>query len=117
MGTPPQGAPSFWVQLVPFALVLGIFYFIIVLPMRRKQQKVEQFHSSLKVGDKVITSGGIFCTITRLNEQSVQVEIAERSASTWRAPRLPAIRGRTRWRPKASHDQEPAVPHPHHPLR
>ena len=78
MGTPPQGAPSFWVQLVPFALVLGIFYFIIVLPMRRKQQKVEQFHSSLKVGDKVITSGGIFCTITRLNEQSVQVEIAER---------------------------------------
>jgi len=62
MGTPPQGAPSFWVQLVPFALVLGIFYFIIVLPMRRKQQKVEQFHSSLKVGDKVITSGGIFCT-------------------------------------------------------
>ena len=78
MGTPPPGAPSFWVQLVPFALVLGIFYFIIVLPMRRKQQKVEQFHSSLKVGDKVITSGGIFCTITRLNEQSVQVEIAER---------------------------------------
>jgi len=78
MGTPPPGAPSFWVQLVPFALVLGIFYFIIVLPMRRKQQKVEQFHSSLKVGDKVITSGGIFCTITRLSDQSVQVEIAER---------------------------------------
>ena len=78
MGTPPQGAPSFWVQLVPFALVLGIFYFIIVLPMRRKQQKVEQFHSSLKVGDKVITSRGIFCTMTRLSEQSVQVEIAER---------------------------------------
>ena len=78
MGTPPAGAPSFWVQLVPFALVLGIFYFIIVLPMRRKQQKVEQFHSGLKVGDKVITSGGIFCTITRLDDQSVQVEIAER---------------------------------------
>jgi preprotein translocase subunit YajC len=78
MGAPPPGAPSFWVQLVPFALVLGIFYFIIVLPMRRRQQKVDQFHSNLKVGDKVITSGGIFCTITRLNEQSVQVEIAER---------------------------------------
>jgi preprotein translocase subunit YajC len=78
LGAPPPGAPSFWVQLVPFALVLGIFYFIIVLPMRRRQQKVDQFHSNLKVGDKVITSGGIFCTITRLNEQSVQVEIAER---------------------------------------
>ena len=69
---------NFWVQLIPFALVLGIFYFIIVLPMKRRQQKVDQFHTGLKVGDKVITSGGIFCTITRLDEQAVQVEIAER---------------------------------------
>jgi preprotein translocase subunit YajC len=78
MGTPPQGAPNFWVQLVPFALVLGIFYFIIILPMKRKQQKVEAFHQALKVGDRVVTSGGIFCTITKLSDKSVQVEIADK---------------------------------------
>lgn len=78
MGAPPQGAPSFLVQLVPFAIVLGIFYFIIILPMKRKQQKVEEFHQALKVGDRVVTSGGIFCTVTKLSDKSVQVEIAEK---------------------------------------
>jgi preprotein translocase subunit YajC len=78
MGAPPQGAPNIWVQLVPFALVLGIFYFIIILPMKRRQQKVQSFHAGLKVGDRVVTSGGIFGTITRLNEQSVQLQIADK---------------------------------------
>jgi len=54
--TADGGSP--WLQLVPFALVLGIFYFIILLPMRRRQKKVDEFISSLKVGDKVVTTGG-----------------------------------------------------------
>jgi preprotein translocase subunit YajC len=78
MGTPAPGAPSPLVQLLPFALVLGIFYFVILLPMKRKQQKVQAFLGALKVGDNVVTSGGIYGTITRLNESSVQLQIAER---------------------------------------
>jgi preprotein translocase subunit YajC len=77
MGTPAQGSSAL-IQLVPFALVLGIFYFVILLPMKRKQQKVQSFLGALKVDDKVVTSGGIYGTITRLNEQSVQLQIAER---------------------------------------
>ena len=77
MGTPPQGG-SPWLQFVPFVLVLAIFYFIILLPMRRKQQKVQQFLDSLKVGDRIITTGGIYGQVTRLGEQSVQVQIAEK---------------------------------------
>jgi len=60
MGAPSQGGAPAWVQFVPFALVLGIFYFVILLPMKRKQQKVDDFLSTLKVGDKVVTSGVIF---------------------------------------------------------
>jgi preprotein translocase subunit YajC len=78
MGAPPRGAAGIWVQLIPFALVLGIFYFIIILPMKRKQQKVQAFHAALKVGDRVVTSGGIFGTITRLSDQAVQVQIADK---------------------------------------
>ena len=77
MGAPPQGG-SPWLQFVPFALVLAIFYFIILLPMKRKQQKVQVFLDSLKVGDKVITTGGIYGQVTRLGEQSVQLQIGER---------------------------------------
>lgn len=78
MGAPSAGAPSAWVQLMPFVLVVGIFYFVILLPMKRRQQKVQAFLAALKVGDKVVTSGGLYGSITRLNDQSVQVQIAER---------------------------------------
>ena len=74
--TPEGGSP--WVQLVPFALVLAIFYFIILLPMKRKQQKVQEFIDGLKVGDKVVTTGGIHGQITRLGDISVQLQIADK---------------------------------------
>ena len=76
MGSPGPGAPSAWVQLLPFVLVLGIFYFIILLPMKRRQQKVQAFLAALKEGDRIVTSGGLFGTITKLGEQSVQLQIA-----------------------------------------
>lgn len=64
------------VQLIPFALVLAIFYFVILLPMKKKQKKVEEFLSALKVGDKVVTSGGLFGSIAKLGDQAVQLQIA-----------------------------------------
>ena len=78
MGAPSPGAPSAWVQLMPFVLVVGIFYFVILLPMKRRQQKVQTFLAALKVGDKVVTSGGLYGTITRLNDKSVQVQVADK---------------------------------------
>jgi preprotein translocase subunit YajC len=77
MGAPPAGA-SAWPQAITFLLVLGIFYFIVLMPMKRRQKKVEQFLSGLKVGDRVITTGGIYGSITKLNERSVQLQIAEK---------------------------------------
>jgi preprotein translocase subunit YajC len=77
MGAAPDGG-SAWMNFVPFALVLGIFYFIILLPMKRKQAKVQEFLSSLKVGDRIVTTGGIYGQVTRLGEQSVQLQIADK---------------------------------------
>ena|SRR5471030_2178813 len=65
-------------QVVPFILILAIFYFIILLPSKRKQQKVQEFLDNLKVNDKVITTSGIYGQITRLGEQSIQVQIADK---------------------------------------
>jgi preprotein translocase subunit YajC len=77
MAAPPNQAANPLIQLIPFALVLAIFYFIILLPMKRRQKKVQEFLSALKVGDRVVTAGGIFGSITKLNEQSVQLQIAQ----------------------------------------
>lgn len=64
------------VQLIPFALVLAIFYFVILLPMRKRQKKVQEFLSALKIGDRVITSGGIYGAITKVNDQTLQLQVA-----------------------------------------
>jgi len=77
MATPGQGPAGLW-QFLPFALILGIFYFLILMPMKKRQKKVEQFQQSLKVGDKVVTTSGIYAQITKLNEKSVQVQIADK---------------------------------------
>ena len=74
----PQGGGSPFAPLIPLVLMIGIFYFIIVLPMRRRQKKVQEFLTALKVGDQVVTSGGLHADITRVNEKTLQIEIAER---------------------------------------
>jgi preprotein translocase subunit YajC len=76
MAAPADQAMSPWVQLIPFALVLAIFYFVILLPMKRRQKKVQEFLEALKVGDRVVTTGGIFGAITKISDLSVQLQIA-----------------------------------------
>jgi preprotein translocase subunit YajC len=63
---------------LPFALILAIFYFLILMPMKRRQKKIQEFQESLKVGDKVVTTSGIHGQITRIADTVVQLQIADR---------------------------------------
>jgi preprotein translocase subunit YajC len=78
MGAPPGQQVSPLIQIVPFALVLAIFYFIILLPMKRQKKKVRQFLDGLKVGDRVVTTSGIYGSLTKVSEQSVRLQIADK---------------------------------------
>ncbi len=78
MGAPAQTTGSAWVQFVPFALILAIFYFIILMPMKRRQKKVQEFQESLKVGDRVVTTSGIHGQIAKVNERSIQLQVADK---------------------------------------
>src|SRR5476649_1891839 len=77
MGMTAEGGSPL-LQIVPFVLILAIFYFIILLPSKRKQQKVQEFVDNLKVNDKVITTSGIFGQIMRLDDQSVTLQVADK---------------------------------------
>jgi len=77
MASAPGGAAGY-LQFLPFAIILAIFYFLILLPMKRRQTKIQEFQSSLKVGDRVVTTSGIYGQITKLNETSVQVQVADK---------------------------------------
>ena len=63
--------------VVPLLIVFGIYYVIVILPTRRSQKKVQNMIDSLKVGDKVITSSGIYGTIAALREDRIQIRVAE----------------------------------------
>jgi preprotein translocase subunit YajC len=78
MAQPSGTTPPLLVQFLPFALILAIFYFIILLPMRRRQRKVQEFQSSLKVGDKVVTTSGIYGTISKMGERSIHIQVADK---------------------------------------
>jgi preprotein translocase subunit YajC len=65
-------------QLVPFILILAIFYFIILLPSKRKQQKVQEFLANLKENDRVITTSGIYGQIPRINGDKEQLQVADK---------------------------------------
>jgi len=72
------GQPGGLVSFLPFAIILGIFYVLILMPMQRRQKKVQEFQEALKVGDKIVTTGGIYGLITRVNDKSVQLQIADK---------------------------------------
>ena len=76
LSAPPGQPVNPLVQLIPFAIVLAIFYFVIMLPMKKRQKKVQEFLSALKVGDRVITTGGLYGSITKVNDQSVYLQVA-----------------------------------------
>jgi preprotein translocase subunit YajC len=67
----PPGVLSF----LPFVLIIGVFYLLLIRPNQKKQQQWQQMLSSLKSGDKVTTTGGIRGTIISIKEDAIQLRI------------------------------------------
>ncbi len=63
--------------VLPFFLMGGIFYFMLWKPQKKQQQERQNLLNSLKKGDKIITIGGMYGTITDISEKTVKVEVAE----------------------------------------
>jgi preprotein translocase subunit YajC len=72
-----QGQPSALFGLVPFVLMLVIFYFLLILPSQRRQKKLNEMLNALKSGDKVVTNGGIYGTIVGVEGDALQLRIAD----------------------------------------
>ena len=78
MAQPGQSNQSLLVSLMPFVLMIGIFYVLVLMPMRRRQKKIDEFQSGLKVGDRVITTSGIYGVITKIEDKAIQIQIADK---------------------------------------
>lgn len=72
--TPQQGN---WSSIVMIIALIAIFYFFMIRPQQKRQKEIRKFREGLKVGDKVITAGGIYGKIRNVNDSTFQIEIAE----------------------------------------
>lgn len=73
-----QAAPDAIMQLAPLAMILGVFYFLLIRPQQKKQKETRSMLANLKRGDKVKTAGGLHGTITGITDTVVTLEIAEK---------------------------------------
>jgi len=78
-GSPPGGEGHPLSSLILMGLIFSIFYFILILPMKNKQRKLEDLLKGLKAGDKVLITPGIFGTIVGVEDDSFQVRIDEKT--------------------------------------
>jgi preprotein translocase subunit YajC len=69
--TEDGGSTDIWTLLIFLVLGFGVFYFLIIRPQRRRQQSHKELMAELRVGDRVVTIGGIYGRIESLREDSV----------------------------------------------
>lgn len=69
-----QGDPMS--MLITFGLIGVIFYFLLIRPQRKQQKELKDRQDALKPGDKVVSAGGIYGTITKVEQDAVRMEIA-----------------------------------------
>lgn len=72
-----NGEPQPWLIMIPYLFIAVIFYFLLIAPMKKRQKAAAQMAESLKKGDKVVTSGGIYGEIAGVDSDTVVLKIAD----------------------------------------
>ncbi|HEX6046773.1 MAG TPA: preprotein translocase subunit YajC [Pyrinomonadaceae bacterium] len=66
-------------QLLPIVLIIAVFYVLLIRPQQKRQRQLQETISNLKIGDRVITNGGIIGVITTVRDTSFIIRSADKS--------------------------------------
>lgn len=72
------GAGGWAGALLPFVLMFAVFYFVLIRPQQQQQRRRREMLDSVKVGDKVVTVGGIHGEITAVTDEEVRLRVADK---------------------------------------
>ena len=92
-GTGGTGTGGTLISLVPFVLIFIVFYFLLILPQQRRQKKLRTMLDALKKGDKVVTSGGIWGTVTNLGKDTVTLQVSDSTKVKIQRDHVARLRG------------------------
>lgn len=76
----PETANPILSTVIPFAIIIVVFYLFLILPQQKQRKKHKEFIESLQKGDTVITSSGIYGKIKNIGEKDFTLEIADRKS-------------------------------------
>jgi len=74
-----QGGLGGFAGLMPFLLIIIIFYFLLIRPQQKRQRQLQETISSLRIGDRVVTTGGILGVITTVRDSSFIIRSADKT--------------------------------------
>ena len=72
------GGSLLW-TLLPFVFILGIFYFLVILPQKKQRQQLQDMIAQLKINDEIVTNGGVIGKIKEIKDTSYIIQSAEKS--------------------------------------
>ncbi len=64
--------------MMPMVIIFGIMYFLVIRPQQKKQREQENFLNNLKVGDKIVTNGGLLGKITQVEKDVLTLDLGDR---------------------------------------
>ena len=67
---------SQWSGIIMMVVIVAIFYFFMIRPQQKKQKEIQKAREALKVGDSVITAGGIYGKIREIGDIYMMIEVA-----------------------------------------
>ena len=73
----PSGTAAFMVQVFPLLLIFVIFYFLLIRPQQQRAKQHQNMVQAVKPRDTVITNGGLIGKVTKVDEQEVEIEVAQ----------------------------------------
>ena len=76
-GAGSGGGGNGLISLIPFAIIFVLFYFLLIRPQQKKQKQQQALVEAVKKGDKIITTSGIWGTVTNLGKDTVTLQIAD----------------------------------------
>jgi preprotein translocase subunit YajC len=71
------GTAAFLINIAPIAAIFFVFYFLVIAPANKQKRKTQEMLHSLKKGDRVVTSGGIYGTVQGVEAEVVYLKIAD----------------------------------------
>ena len=70
-----EQAQNPWSSLLPLLIIMVIFYFFLIRPQMKRQKELKNFRESLKKGDRIVTSGGIYGKINNISENVITIDV------------------------------------------